>query len=74
MSRILYGIINKKAEKLYMGPEISAKNYDVWIKHWFSCAEEVAIEFDDNGLSNTAKAVRDIIDDKKLCRSYFNET
>ena len=44
-------------------------NSEEYIAHWFAIAENIHDEFDKDGLTSTAKFVRDYIDDTE---SYFN--
>lgn len=75
MSNILLTMIHARAEATKPEIDLTVKNYGVWVLHWFKCAEEIAKEFDNNNLPNTAKAVRDIIvEQMRYSRSYFNET
>lgn len=69
MSTILYGMINHKAESTYLGPAISAANYELWVAHWFKAAEQLAVDFDNEHLPATAEAVRQIIlDNRRFCK------
>lgn len=69
MSTVLYGIINKRAEADYTGPEITKDSFKTWSDHWFATAEVIAKEFDIARLPATAKAVRDIIQEQQRYRT-----
>lgn len=74
MSSILYGMIHKKAEQTYLGPTPTAANYEIWVAHWFKAAEALAVEFDNEQLTATGKAVRDIAADQRKLLRMENET
>lgn len=42
-------------------PPITAENYPIWVQAWFETAEEMANEFEHEGLMQTAKALREEI-------------
>lgn len=63
MSNILLSMIHDRATANKPAVEITAKNYQVWIDHWFSTANNLADEFDKEGLLVTADTVRMIIRD-----------
>lgn len=72
MNGILLDMIHKKATIDYKGPEIKATNYEVWVRHWFDCAEALAVDFEKQGLPITASAVRHIIEDqRRYCKATY---
>lgn len=70
--QVLYRMIHDKAEKEYRGVEITKGNYEIWVRHWFSCANELQMAFVKEGLLETAKAISDIIvEQMRFCKGYF---
>jgi len=65
-SSILLKLIHEKAMATKV-PEIviTAKNYQHWVNLWFDTAERLAVSFDAEGLSETAKEIRAIIEQEK---------
>lgn len=62
----LYDKIHTMAESTYEGPVVTGENCrEVWFPHWFACAEKVYQEFVDEGLVETAKRMRELINDCK---------
>jgi hypothetical protein len=64
MSQVLYTMIHNKAKSTY-GKDIMSDSFKDWEKHWFDTAEAFVKEFDDNGLTYTAQAIRYIISEQK---------
>ena len=58
-------MIHDKAKKSYTGPEVTSKNYELWIKHWYNTAYQLQAEFLVENLIETAKHIGAIIDEQK---------
>lgn len=65
MSAVLYKMINDKAERTYSGNIVTVENYEIWVIHWFTCANILAEEFYNQGLTKTAEAVKNIIKEQR---------
>lgn len=68
--RTLLGMITKEAmrtfpEDLVMGEVPMKENWNLWVDHWHKVAEKIYQGFRDEGLIETAKAVREHIDWQK---------
>jgi hypothetical protein len=61
MSRILLDMIHNRALVTKPDVDITAKNYHLWVTHWFITAEKLANEFANQGLINTYDAIQEII-------------
>lgn len=68
---ILFITINKAVGDTWKGD--IKQNYELYIAHWFTTAENIADQFEKDGLILTAKAVRDIIVESKWILKYDNK-
>jgi hypothetical protein len=66
MSDILLSMIHDRA--MATAPkniEITVANYHLWVAHWFLTAENLALEFANQGLPKTHEAIKNIIVEQK---------
>jgi hypothetical protein len=65
MSDILLAMIHDRATANKPDVEIIAANYYLWVAHWFMTAEDLALEFANEGLIKTHDAIKDIIEEQR---------
>lgn len=69
MSAVLYSLIHNRVEATKPNIKITVDNYEIWIAHWLKCTEELAREFDKEGLLETAKTLRAIGEaNRRICK------
>jgi hypothetical protein len=60
MNQIILKMIHDRAQASF-GEEIHAANYKRYEEHWFQTAEDIRLEFENEGLYHTAHTVANMI-------------